>query len=387
MMSNRTVDHNGFMTIENCILTSEAVDDYLGDEIPQYQALGLDPSQTYGVYRPLEEIEKAKDEWDNKQLLLKHVRTTADDTKKNLQVGVVGNDATVADGKLYNTVVIHDGDAIDNLDNIRDLSIGYDYTPVLESGTFDGKPYQVKMTNIKGNHLALVDEGRNEAAIVADAKSNLTKKGDMNFMSKTALLTTFIKRIVGDKRTTKLTGDEAVDLIEKGATPEDIKEINKALDKEETVADEPIEEKTAEADENIDKQILAKLDELISALKPKTTGDEDDEAVGDEDDDTTDDEADEEEKKKDDKPVGDRAISLAKRLGGKGKVVGDRRSANKYIASALSDMGYNTKGKASAELHGMAEVAVKHIPSGVSYSVTGDSKKSSIADDLAKMGF
>ena len=45
------------------------------------------------------------------------------------------------------------------------------FKPVIESGEFDGTPYEIVMKNIRGNHVALVREGRaGPDVVVADAK-------------------------------------------------------------------------------------------------------------------------------------------------------------------------------------------------------------------------
>jgi hypothetical protein len=51
--------------------------------------------------------------------------------------------------------------------------VGYKYDIVQENGTFKGKQYQFKMTNIRGNHVALVDAGRVDGAQVADSNVNI----------------------------------------------------------------------------------------------------------------------------------------------------------------------------------------------------------------------
>ncbi len=51
------------------------------------------------------------------------------------------------------------GDEID-IDEKKELSLGYRCTYHLENGTFNGQEYEVRQRNILGNHLALVNEGR-----------------------------------------------------------------------------------------------------------------------------------------------------------------------------------------------------------------------------------
>ena len=63
---------------------------------------------------------------------------------------------------LTNSLTVTDADAIAKIKTgeFRDLSAGYLCDVVMESGIFDGKHYDGVMKNIRGNHVALVREGR-----------------------------------------------------------------------------------------------------------------------------------------------------------------------------------------------------------------------------------
>lgn len=52
----------------------------------------------------------------------------------------------------------------------KDLSLGYTCDFIMESGTFDGKDYEVIQINMRGNHIALVDMGRVPGARVLDGR-------------------------------------------------------------------------------------------------------------------------------------------------------------------------------------------------------------------------
>lgn len=53
----------------------------------------------------------------------------------------------------------------------EDLSLGYGCKYVVQSGTFDGQDYEVVQTNLRGNHIALVGEGRVKGARVLDGQT------------------------------------------------------------------------------------------------------------------------------------------------------------------------------------------------------------------------
>ncbi len=83
------------------------------------------------------------------------------DNSKDLSIGFTGENIIV-DGKLISIPVkITAYDGIDSIERGRlQLSLGYTCNVVDEAGTYDGQPYDTKQTDIKYNHLAIVDEAR-----------------------------------------------------------------------------------------------------------------------------------------------------------------------------------------------------------------------------------
>lgn len=83
------------------------------------------------------------------------------DNAKQYSVGSV-SESVVADGdKVRAALMITDAEAIEALDTGRsELSCGYTADVVIEPGTWQGQRYDAKQTNIRGNHVALVDAGR-----------------------------------------------------------------------------------------------------------------------------------------------------------------------------------------------------------------------------------
>jgi len=85
---------------------------------------------------------------------------TADNAKK-YAVGSVSESVAPEGDKVRATLMITDADAIAALDSGRsELSCGYTADVVIEPGTWQGQRYDAKQTNIRGNHVALVDAGR-----------------------------------------------------------------------------------------------------------------------------------------------------------------------------------------------------------------------------------
>jgi hypothetical protein len=203
--SNRRIDENGYLHVTDCILTSAVVSDYRGSEIANYQQLGLDANGIYGILRPLEELKKGLETYNGLPLLDKHIAVTSQRPQQGEWIGCIGTDAKIDGDDLLNTITIWKQTAIDAIQNAdktnlhtqqakKDLSCGYGYKLVQESGEFKGKKYHFKMIDLKGNHVALVEDGRVPDAMIAD--SNF-KKG--NKMKKSAL-SVLLSGFFGDKK-------------------------------------------------------------------------------------------------------------------------------------------------------------------------------------------
>jgi hypothetical protein len=85
------------------------------------------------------------------------------DTFKALSVGTVGEKVGVEATKFIKaTVVVKDAAAVQSVQrgDTRELSCGYTAELIMDSGTFEGQPYDARQTNITYNHVALVERGR-----------------------------------------------------------------------------------------------------------------------------------------------------------------------------------------------------------------------------------
>jgi len=158
----RTFDENGYLHVSTSNITKEQVVPYVGDTIPGWQELGLKPKAIYQIYRPADEIEKAVDTFNGLPLSLDHWEMDASNMPKDKIVGSLGTDAAFDAPYLTNSLTVTDADAIKRIENgeFRDLSAGYLCDVVMQDGMFNGKHYDGKMQNIRGNHVALVREGR-----------------------------------------------------------------------------------------------------------------------------------------------------------------------------------------------------------------------------------
>ena len=171
--SVRSKDENGFLHVAVSNLTKETVKPYYGREIPGWQERGLDPQRVYYGWRSGKELEKGASTFSGLPLLLDHHIEDAEAPQKEYRVGTVGTDARWEAPYVRASLVVTDAEAIRAIEDgsMRELSCAYRYDPLWEAGTFQGVDYDFIMTNIRGNHVALVEEGRAGAdVVVADAK-------------------------------------------------------------------------------------------------------------------------------------------------------------------------------------------------------------------------
>lgn len=260
--SSRYVDDNGYLIAPNSIITGSDVANYLGAEIPGAESLGLDLNKIYRVYRPISQIKD--NDFNGKFLLERHVADLDSSTMDKHRPIIIGTvyDCDVVSEQVKGTIALTDVVAIDDLDNGKKyLSAGYWYDPVIESGEFNGMPYDIKMTNIRANHVALVDNPRYKAAVVGDEdKNNLNNnKGVYEMSLKTKFPASYkllTARLGLDEDTTEqmLSGVNAA-LDEEGAK----KLEEKAEEADKKAADEEVEKEKLEAEKKAADEEVEKM--------------------------------------------------------------------------------------------------------------------------------
>lgn len=169
--SARSVDENGFLHVASSHITKATVNPYYGREIPGCERLGLDPERIYYGFRDPEELRRSLPTWEGLPLHIEHHPDSADAPEKLTRVGAVGKavwNAPYIDAPL----TVWDSEAIDAIEDgsFRELSCAYRYEPDFTPGQYEGVEYDFIMRNIRGNHVALVEEGRaGPDVVVADA--------------------------------------------------------------------------------------------------------------------------------------------------------------------------------------------------------------------------
>lgn len=158
-------DEDGRLHVERSNLTRVQVAPYHGAEIPGWEALKLDPEKVYYGYRPAEELgdEETIRSVNGIPIQLNHHLDYPDKPAKETRVGSTGDKATFDGTYLSNSLHIQDSDAIDRIKDgsMKQLSLAYHYDPDFKSsGEWKGQKYDFTMRKIRGQHLALVEEGR-----------------------------------------------------------------------------------------------------------------------------------------------------------------------------------------------------------------------------------
>ena len=170
--SARRIDADGRLHVDRSHISKATVNPYYGREIPGYEALGLAPDKVYRLLRDPVELERGAATFARLPILSEHVPVTVDAPRPDLVVGAIGSEVVFTPPYLDADLCVWDSTAIAGIetDKVRELSCAYRYVPVMEPGEFEGQPYDGRMTEIQGNHLALVEVGRaGSDVVVADA--------------------------------------------------------------------------------------------------------------------------------------------------------------------------------------------------------------------------
>ena len=291
----RHIDNNGHLIVDRTCITKAAINPYLGQEIPNWQALGLDPNKVYMLLRCPTELQRALPTFQGLQLLERHTPVSSEEPEKESTVGSIGTVVEMDGDNVYSSLRVYDQNAIDLIESekLNQLSAGYAYTADMTGGEWNGEHYDGVMRNIHGNHVALVERGRiGEDAIIADEmpneieeflmskkialkKGSLSKLQEQLGMDSAEELKKTIIAVVG-----QLAHDE--DKEEKEAEDEDDEKKSDAEDEEviEVAEDEDDDKKSDAEDEDdkddkkqamdaamIESNAVAKMKGIFSALK------------------------------------------------------------------------------------------------------------------------
>lgn len=159
--SQRVLDGNGWAEIKGNPLSRVGVFPYSGASIPN----APDKNKIYNVLRPADELgaQECIDSfkltpWISGHTMLGEGFTPAE--QKGID-GVIGEDVYFDGDFLRGNIKMFTQKIADAVANdVTELSVGYRCAYEFKSGIYQGQPYDVIQRNIRGNHLALVPQGR-----------------------------------------------------------------------------------------------------------------------------------------------------------------------------------------------------------------------------------
>ena len=270
----RKSDVNGWIEIKDNPISKIGVFPYLGRSI----SADLDPDKTYMVLRPPEELSKPETiesfklvPWIDEHVMLGPPESGMTAPELKGIEGVTGENVyfDIASGRLLSNIKVFSN----NLDELikggkRELSMGYRCRYEISSGVWNGQRYDAIQRDIRGNHLALVQEGRmgpdvavldQRLTFTFDARDimadNEKEKKEMDEFKKT--VTDALKAM-----------DEKLEAIDKKAKDEE-EEKKEAADKAAKDAEE--EEKKCEDRKAMDAAIKAAMDSAVKPLLEEIT--------------------------------------------------------------------------------------------------------------------
>lgn len=168
MDSVREYDTNGWFEIKNNPLSKEGVFPYLGASIG-----APEPNRIYNVYRPASELSDPETLKSFRLIPLINDHVMLGSESKGLTPaeqkgieGIVGEDIKFNNGILYANIKILSENLVKVIESgKKQLSAAYRCVYDFTSGVWNGIKYDAIQRNIRGNHTAVVQEGRMGAEV------------------------------------------------------------------------------------------------------------------------------------------------------------------------------------------------------------------------------
>lgn len=160
MDSSRSVDINGYVDVPKNPISKVGVFPYLGSSI------GAEPAdKVFMVYRPESELSDPEtiESFKLSPIIEDHTMLGEGLTSPD-EVGVqgtTGEQVEFENGTLYANLRIYSDKLLSIIEEgKKDISLGYRCVYEMTSGIFNGVKYDAVQRKIRGNHVAIVDEGR-----------------------------------------------------------------------------------------------------------------------------------------------------------------------------------------------------------------------------------
>ncbi|MGV3977186.1 DUF2213 domain-containing protein [Citrobacter freundii] len=268
--SVRRYDADGMLHVSLTPISKANVCVYYGKEIPDSEALGLEPNKAYRLLRDPEELRKAVPTFNNKPVLNQHIGVSVVDPPKEAIIGSTGESAEFDGTYLKNSMVIWDVDSIMGIETERqkENSSSYRWRPDMTPGVYEGEAYDGVMRDIVCNHVAIVPSGRaGPDVFVYDSKPT----GSILMTLKDKLMAVIKPYLANDEKPEDV--EKKVDAVIKDEATQAEKDNESEAER---LKREERELKEREERENKDRKRDRAEDEDDKDKKSKTADDEDD---------------------------------------------------------------------------------------------------------------
>lgn len=273
-------EDTGFLHI-NGVISRTGLQSYLGMELGDKE----NPMKQFSVYRSKDEV--LKDEslktFINAPITDNHPSefVTVDNAKDLIKGSIADIETFNKDGIDYikAKMTIQDKALINKVMNGKvEISAGYRQDLVKEKGEFNGIQYDYKQTDIKINHIAIVDKGRceGECKLTADKKAIINTENKTKGKSMASILIDGVSHEVTDCVAKHLGGlnskiksldEDMIKKEEEKKKAED--EAEKLKGEKEKMKEDMEEEKKKTSDSTLDALVSAKVALLDTASKLK----------------------------------------------------------------------------------------------------------------------
>lgn len=258
LSENQTIDQDGYLICENCILGRSGYQDYVGTE------LGLRTNDIISVSRREEDIFNADSLSTLEGRPFTYLHPSEDVNIDNYNELAKGNVFNVhrEENNIVGNIRVTDKNVKQKILNkeIHDLSLGYSYTLV-----YDEEKQEYFMTDLIYNHVALVPKGRAGNARIKDNAIEMEEKNKMNEKDLKELIEKIVGEILADKKEEK--EEKEVEVEKKEETEkEEVKEEDACSkdEKTEVEKEKEVEVKKEEEKKATDSFDYNKIAELVA---------------------------------------------------------------------------------------------------------------------------
>lgn len=162
--SHRHRDDNGYLFVDESPVLKAGVLEYYGSELidggsPEIDGVKVQPDKVYKVFVPAEELEKGAHTFSLLPITNDHQWLGADGADaRDFQEGTTGETAVFKEDSIYVPLKFTGDKIIADIDDGEKEELSASYTNKLSKS--DNPDYDFVASDIRGNHIALVEKGR-----------------------------------------------------------------------------------------------------------------------------------------------------------------------------------------------------------------------------------